>query len=195
MENAPSSTCGSVKGMSIVVQKTPSDSSFAMKKLEAIGAENARLIQSQQDMKKNKCVVLHKKNKLQSSCIAQLERELQATEQRDHPCLLLLPPPPCRRLDQRPRDPFFGKFVLDSPSFGKAELVSQGLAVVSQSSSLRPEPSSAAAGGTNLTGGCRHGILVCCGHPREGQRHSSIPSNNSAERNGNSEPSDLCLGQ
>jgi cell division septum initiation protein DivIVA len=138
IDNAPSSTLyGSVKGMSIVVQKTPTDSSFAMKQLEAVGVENTRLIQSQQDIK-SKCVVLQKENKWQSSRIAQLERQLQATTEQ------LLSMSSCSATTMSSPRPetkgscFFRKFVLDSPSFGKTELVSQGLAVASQA---RYEPS------------------------------------------------------
>jgi chromosome segregation ATPase len=163
-DNASSSTYESVKGMSIVVQKTPLDSSFAMEKLEAVQSENTRLIQSQQDMK-SKCVVLKKENTWQSSRIAQLERQLQATEQRLSMSSSSAPTMSLPRPETK--GSFFRKFVLDSPSFdgsrqrgsvhrpSKAELVSQGLAVVSQGRSdtsnlLRPleEPNLLEVAGT-----------------------------------------------
>jgi hypothetical protein len=70
-----------VKGMSIAVKKISLDSSFATEQLKAVRAENTLLIQAQQDMN-TKCVALGKENTWQSSRIAQLEQQLQATEQR-----------------------------------------------------------------------------------------------------------------
>lgn len=139
-EYASSLTPGSVKGMSIVVEKTPLDSSFSMEPLEAIRVENTRLAQSQQDMK-SKCVALEKENAWQSSRIALLERQLQATEQR-----LSISSSSSASPMSSPRPEtkgsLFRKLLFDSPSFdgsrqrgsvhgpSKAELVSQGLAVV-----------------------------------------------------------------
>lgn len=149
--NASSSTHGSVKGMSIVVQNTNATlvSSFAMEKLEAVRVENTRLIQSQQDMK-SKCVILKKENTWQSSRIAQLERQLQATEQRLSMSSSASSTTTMSSPQPETKGSFFRKFVFDSPSFdvskqratfsspSKAEQVSQGLAIGSQG---RSDPS------------------------------------------------------
>ena len=53
IDNATLLTHGSVKGMSIVVQKTPTDSSFAMEYLQLVAiwlVEKTLLINFQQDM-------------------------------------------------------------------------------------------------------------------------------------------------
>jgi hypothetical protein len=157
-QDASSSTRGSsVKGMSIVVQNTALDSSFAMEQqLEAVRVENARLFQSQQDTK-NKCMAVEKENTWQSSRIAQLERQLQETERRlsmsSSPSATTMPSPP-----PETKGFFFRKLLFDS-SYGnsqrgppqapnKAELVRQGLAGPSNLALPLVEPSEPEVGGT-----------------------------------------------
>jgi chromosome segregation ATPase len=145
--NASSPTSESVKGMSIVVEENTLESSFATEQLKAVRAENTLLIQEQQDME-SKCVTLGTENTWQSTRIAHLEQQLQATEQRlsisSSPATTMASP------RQETKGSFFRK-LLNSPSVdgsrqrgsvhgpSKAELVSQGLGVV-ESQGLVSEP-------------------------------------------------------
>jgi hypothetical protein len=125
--------------MSIVVNKNPLDSSMATEQLKAVQAENTLMIQEQQDMK-TKMVALGMENTWQSTRIAQLEQQLQATEQR-----LSMSSSSSVTTMSSPRQETKGNFfrkLLNSPSVdgsrqrgsvhgpSKAELVSQGLGVV-----------------------------------------------------------------